>query len=150
MTDAPTFGIKEKNVQYEERPSAYGILINKEGHIAVVEVRGRYFFPGGGIDADEAPEDCVKRETLEEIGFEISGLRLLGEAVDYFQSFKNKKYYCIPASYFTVDHFKPVREPVETDHILHWMRPEEMINKMARAGFTWAIQRAIDPGRMKG
>lgn len=140
MANIPTFGTKKKGVAYIERPSAYEILLNKEGRIAIIEVRARYFLPGGGIDDDETAEECVTRESLEEIGFEITGLHFLGETVDYFQSFKNQKYYCIPSSYFTADHFKIVQEPIETDHILHWMKPEEAAGSMARPGFTWAIQ----------
>jgi ADP-ribose pyrophosphatase YjhB (NUDIX family) len=53
----------------------YGILKNTEGQILLSDeyVLDRYMtkFPGGGLKFGEGPEDCIKREAIEEFGQEI-------------------------------------------------------------------------------
>lgn len=48
-----------------------------------------YAIPGGGIEDGESPEDAAIREIKEELGFEVSNLKLLDKEtrdkrVDYF------------------------------------------------------------------
>lgn len=57
------------------------ILRDLEGR--VVLVRHSYgtpswCLPGGGLARGESPEDAVRRETREEIGCEVTGLRCIG------------------------------------------------------------------------
>ncbi|MBE0655021.1 MAG: NUDIX domain-containing protein [Bacteroidales bacterium] len=53
----------------------YGILKNTKGQILLSDeyVLDRYMtkFPGGGLKFGEGPEDCIKREAIEEFGQEI-------------------------------------------------------------------------------
>ena len=53
----------------------YGIIRNKKNEILLSD---EYLFdvymtkfPGGGLDLGEGPEDCIKREALEEFGQEV-------------------------------------------------------------------------------
>jgi len=57
----------DKNKQYTKRPGAYGIIENDDGLIAVIKTKTGYFLPGGGIEENESPEECLARECLEEI-----------------------------------------------------------------------------------
>ena len=51
------------------RPSAGGIIINKEGEIVLVEQHGNsWSFPKGGIEAGESELDAAVREIYEETG----------------------------------------------------------------------------------
>lgn len=36
---------------------------------------GAWYFPGGGLEADESPEEGVRREIREETGLEVANLR---------------------------------------------------------------------------
>lgn len=38
----------------------------------------QWYFPGGGVAADEAPDAAARRELLEETGCEIDGMKLVG------------------------------------------------------------------------
>jgi len=53
----------------------YGLIINKHNDILVSDeyMLNRYMtkFPGGGLHFGEGPEDCIKREALEEFSQEI-------------------------------------------------------------------------------
>lgn len=57
----------------------YGILFNATNELLISD---EYFkdtymtkFPGGGLEFGEGPEDCIKREAMEEFGQEIEILR---------------------------------------------------------------------------
>ena len=53
----------------------YGLVINKTAQILLSDEylydRRMTKFPGGGLEFGEGPEDCIKRESLEEFGQEI-------------------------------------------------------------------------------
>src|SRR6056297_2793002 len=54
----------------------YGLIINVENEVLLSDeyVLDRYItkFPGGGLKFGEGPEDCIKREAIEEFGQTIS------------------------------------------------------------------------------
>ena len=56
-------------------------IIFKNGQLVVMErwKNDQHFFvfPGGHLEKNETPEDCVKREILEEFGIVIEPVRLL-------------------------------------------------------------------------
>jgi len=53
----------------------YGLVINKTAQILLSDEylydQKMTKFPGGGLEFGEGPEDCIKREALEEFGQEI-------------------------------------------------------------------------------
>ncbi len=53
----------------------YGLIINKSAQILLSDEylfdRRMTKFPGGGLEFGEGPEDCLKREALEEFGQNI-------------------------------------------------------------------------------
>ena len=53
----------------------YGIILNEKNEILLSDEYNldRYMtkFPGGGLKFGEGPEDCIKREAMEEFGQEV-------------------------------------------------------------------------------
>jgi len=65
----------------------YGILIRDNRLLVSDEYRLEMKmtkFPGGGLEYGEGPADCIRREWLEETGFEIS-IRSHYYTTDFFQ-----------------------------------------------------------------
>jgi 8-oxo-dGTP pyrophosphatase MutT (NUDIX family) len=69
------------------RPSTQGVkcvVRDQRGRVLFVRHtygdRGAWELPGGGLRRGEAPEACVRREMREELGIELSDLRLAGRA----------------------------------------------------------------------
>ena len=55
------------------RPGAYGI-VRRGGTVLLAwdEEDQRWYFPGGGIEAGESPEEALAREVTEETGFTLT------------------------------------------------------------------------------
>lgn len=65
------------------RPSAYAVVVNEEEKVLVVDVNGTCYLPGGGIDPGEDDETALRRESVEETGYEITDFELIGKANQY-------------------------------------------------------------------
>ena len=58
-----------------------GALVRRGDEILIMKraagaVSGAWYFPGGGLEEDESPEDGIRREIREEAGLEVKNLRL--------------------------------------------------------------------------
>ena len=56
------------------------LFFKGQGEFLIVkpDYREGWLVPGGATDENESPLHCAVRETKEEIGFEVSGLQLVG------------------------------------------------------------------------
>ncbi len=71
---------------YMVLPYCVAIIKNAEGKILVGKhsmsqrkpYPGYWDFPGGKLEDGETPEECIKREVLEELGVQVTELKLLG------------------------------------------------------------------------
>lgn len=77
----PVFGERIPGRNYVRRPSAYAILRDAEGNVAVVRTPRGCYLPGGGMEKDETPRQTVEREAREECGFLLRVQSHLGRAL---------------------------------------------------------------------
>lgn len=140
--DKPVFGKKEEGKTYKARYGAYVVIHRKEKQevILVQAPNGAYFLPGGEIEAGETHLEAIEREMLEEVGFEVSVGRYLGEALEYFYSSHRDTYFEHPGYFYLVDEWKKVAEPTETTNELAWVSPEDAMLLLKRGSHRWAIQ----------
>ncbi|MGI1807174.1 NUDIX domain-containing protein [Exiguobacterium sp. TDN 0502] len=103
--DVISFGQKENNQRYITRPAVYAVMFNHQlDKIAIIQKNdGKYFLPGGGIDAHETHEDCLKREVLEETGLDIEIGAFIGRANRYFYSQNETTYYLNEGQFYRCD-----------------------------------------------
>lgn len=68
-----------------EREAVRAVLLDDQGRIGLIEATlgGYYKLPGGGIDAGELREQALRRELIEEAGYEIEIIDKLGYTVEY-------------------------------------------------------------------
>jgi len=69
--------------EYSFRPSVYGVLINENQEVLMIKHKGKYCFPGGGVEISEKIYDALSREVFEETGLRI----VSGEILECDDSF---------------------------------------------------------------
>ncbi|MBO5448453.1 MAG: NUDIX hydrolase [Ruminococcus sp.] len=83
ITDKDIIG-KEGLTSKPPRMTSRAFLFNDKGEAAVafLEKVDFYNIPGGGMNEGETPEQCLKREILEETGYECEILAYLGYVLE--------------------------------------------------------------------
>lgn len=130
------------------RPSAYGIVSDGHGRLAVVRTPLGYFLPGGGRDAAETVERTVIREAAEECGLmvEVGGWR--ASAIEHVPSaaerahYEKRSWFCEAAALGSSD------DRIESDHELLWMAPAGALTALTPPSHRWAVEQwmaARDP-----
>lgn len=120
----------EINKQYTKRPGAYGVIKHADSLIAIIKTKTGYFLPGGGIEGEELPDECLRRECLEEIGVEISDLNYFACGNYFFYSTTLNVDMESVGHFFTcrIDKFLEISS--EDDHELVWLDIEQVIPLM--------------------
>lgn len=140
----PEFGDKEPGRAYIPRPSAYGLVYDAEGRIAVMETPRGGFLPGGGIEPSETPEEALVREVQEECGLGVTIGERLGEAAEYRctegHAHAIRKDCVFFAAVFTGESGRGAA--TEADHTLLWLTPTEAEERLAHGSQKWIVRRS--------
>lgn len=124
------------------------MAFDAQGRVALVEAPAArtderwLFLPGGGIELGESPEDCVRRECLEEIGYTAHVGDLLCWGEEYLFAEKSGDYMHLTGHCFETVLGEKVQAPVEPDHTLIWVDPNTCADKMFLQYQAWAVKLA--------
>jgi len=121
-----TVGTKE-NAEYYHRPGAYLIPV-RDGKVGLIKTGG-YCFMGGGRDKGENDYECLKREVIEETGCSAEIGEYIGSAEQYKDNQTCIGYFHPVQNYYTGTLGEKICEPIEPDHELQWVNPEEAFGK---------------------
>ena len=92
---------------------------------------------GGKIEEGESPDECVKREVLEETGLRLESIKFCG-LVKYYL---NEDYFENMYVYYSDDYMGELKECDEGS--LHWLTFEEFIKIPHWEGDVLFLQKAI-------
>ena len=134
----PQFGTRSSNQEYVLRRSAYVVLRNHDGFIAVVSTPMGVFLPGGGQHVGESPERAAVREAAEECGLQAKLETCVGVA-DEFVHAKSEGTYFVKRSTFYRACVVGLATASEPDHELVWLSTEEAEQKLSHGNHRWAI-----------
>jgi len=110
----------KKGIAYRFRASAYGIVINEDDEVALILLNGGYYLPGGGIDDKESPHEALKREWLEETGYEIDVKQWICDESLYI--FRNGMERCYYGKFYLATLTGARGKKIEDDHELVWVK----------------------------
>jgi 8-oxo-dGTP diphosphatase len=126
------------------RPSAYAILRNAAGQLAVARTPKGFYLLGGGGDAGESAQETVEREAREECGLILKTGAVLGRAIEIVHAPAENT--CVEKRSVFIDaRIVGTVAPAEADHELFWLEREEAISALAPESHRWAV-RTLDSG----
>ena len=121
------------------RPSAYGLVADRGGRLAVVHTPSGLSLPGGGSDALESPEATVVRETREECGLEIRVGQWRRAAIEHVFSTAEQAQFEKRNTFCDATVLRAVGQPSEPDHLLEWMSAEQAVTLLVPLSHRWAV-----------
>ena len=138
-TAVPVFGAPPSGSAAIVRPSAYGIVSDAQGRLAVVHTPSGLSLPGGGSDETEPPELTVVRETREECGLDIRVGAWRRAAVEHVFSAAEGKRFEKRSIFCDATVLGDSRASSEPDHVLEWVSAGEAAARLVPASHRWAI-----------
>jgi 8-oxo-dGTP diphosphatase len=140
----PVFGIRVPGCRYTVRPSAYAVLRDEDGRIAVVRAARGWFLPGGGIDAGETAEEAVRREAIEECGLVIRLGRAIGSATEIVHSPAGNDGVEKESVFFEAT-VAAQADAVQPEHEVAWLSAADAMGRLSHRSHKWALTSSAAP-----
>ena len=121
-------GDKLENKKYDFRETCFGICV-RDRNILLVKKNGQFSFIGGGVESEETHEECLKREFIEEAGYEILNIKPF-VTIDCFWLAAGKWPLESLANFYIVKLGSKICEPTEEGHIVEEIKIEEANNML--------------------
>ena len=145
----PVFGIREEGRPWVVRPSAYGVIGDPEGRIAVVASVDGVFLPGGGIEPGESSVEALRREALEECGFRVRPGTWTLRAVQFAHSASEKSYFEKRSTFIECTIEGRDGSLLLPGHEVLWLTPRSALDHLKHPSHGWAVRqwtaRETDP-----
>ncbi|MBE7074872.1 MAG: NUDIX domain-containing protein [Clostridiales bacterium] len=119
-------GEKLQNTEYDFRETCFGICV-KEDKMLLVKKYEQYSFIGGGIEKGETHEECLKREFIEESGYDLLHIKPF-VTVDCFWLAAGKYPLESLAHFYIVKVGEKICEPTEDGHVAEEVNVEDVEN----------------------
>jgi ADP-ribose pyrophosphatase YjhB (NUDIX family) len=115
------------------KPTASAVCLDADGRIllsrrAADPAKRKWDFPGGFLDEDEHPLDCLHRELDEEAGVEVEPIELLGVWIDRYGGEGTAQ--TTLNLYWTARIVEGTPEPADDVAELRWFAPDEIAQEM--------------------
>jgi 8-oxo-dGTP diphosphatase len=137
---APIFGVRIGGEAWGVRPSAYGVVEDGHGRLAVVRTPEGVFLPGGGQEAGETPERAIEREVMEECGLGVQLGLWTTRAVQLIYSKQERAHFEKLSTFIAAVVEGPAGIPTEKDHELVWADPETAAQLLSHESHRWAVR----------
>lgn len=121
------------------RPSAYGLLGDEADRVAVLDTPQGLILPGGGMDPGESAADTVVREAREECGLVLATGSWRLYAVELIYSTAERTHFEKRCTFLDVRIAGPAVAPIELDHELLWLEPDEAMAELWHESHRWAV-----------
>lgn len=146
ISDPLSFGERVAGVVYRRRPGAYAVILAPDGKVALVQGKGDFHLPGGGLEPGEDALTALHRETREETGLVIEDPTWLG-AADQILSPTGGTAWVKACTYYLVTRYQEGSDITPPEHELSWATPADAAERLLHESHAWAVKRA-QPGRV--
>ena len=130
------FGVADRRARYAEREAAYAVVLDADRRAAVVRAQRGLLLPGGGVEADESPEEALLRESLEECGRSLEIIGTIGRAIQYCCGENGP--FRAHHQFFQARFRGPATRPGE--YPLSWVHVDEASRWFRYESHVWAIR----------
>jgi len=135
----PTFGTPDDCLPLVVRPSAYAIVSDSVGNVAVVRTPSGVYLLGGGCARGESADETVRREAIEECGITVEPDAWRRFAIEHVAvpreatSFEKRSTFCVAALVAANG------MAVEPDHVLAWLARFDALETLTPKSHRWAV-----------
>lgn len=146
MKKRKIFGTKIEGHEYSTRYAVYAVIFNSTNHevVTVQTPDAYYWLPGGRIEGNESHESCLKRELLEETGYDVEIGSFIGEAVQFINPSKHKYEHIKNIGHFYFAKLlTKVQEPTEDDHFFNWVSVKNIDEILYHQNQVWAVKEGV-------
>lgn len=141
LDDVPlSFGTPPETGAAILRPSAYAVVTNARGEIAIVRAKEGVLLPGGGIDANESPEAAAVREVAEECALQVTITGDLGQATQFVRSAEKGATFEKRSRFVSAQVQSPIRGATP-EHTTQWLNFRDALETVTYESHAWAIRR---------
>lgn len=111
------------------KPTASAVCVDDEGRMllsrrGVEPFKGMWDFPGGFLEEEEHPLECIRRELMEEAGVEVEPLEFLGVWLDRYGGDGSAQ--VTLNLYWTARIVEGMPEPADDVAELRWFAPDDV------------------------
>lgn len=144
MENNLVFGEKLAGVHYRTRKAVYAVIFNidKDKVLTLQTPDGYFWLPGGGIEGTETLETCLKREIIEEMGYDAKVGSFIGQAVQFFTA-ANLDYIRNEGYFYFAKLLEKTQEPIEHDHFIKWVKVKEINQRLYHKHQSWAVLKGL-------
>ena len=135
----PVFGVRPEPCTI--RPSAYGVIEDARGRLALVRTFEGTFLPGGGIERGETPQEAVVREAVEECGLVVRVGGWSVRAVRFAYSELEKTHFEKRSTFLEAEVGGARTEGQEIGHELVWVEVGLAARQLTDESHVWAVER---------
>jgi len=133
------FGKKLPNTDYLDRVGAYAV-IERNNRLAIVKFDNSSFcLPGGGLEMGENCEDTLRREVVEEIGYECIIGRKIGVAGQYISTLSGDGYYNKIGHFYLAELVENNIGDRSCEFDLVWLNIDEAKTSLYEDSHKWAV-----------
>jgi 8-oxo-dGTP diphosphatase len=142
--NVPVFGARSELAVCVIRPSAYALIDDNTGRLAVVRTAQGTYLPGGGIEAGESAEETIARELREECGLIVRPAPWPNlwavRAVQFVYSELEKTHFEKRSVFLEAAVAGHTVPGLEIDHELVWLPSELAIEQLSHESHGWAVE----------
>ncbi len=132
------FGVKLEQISYIQRPGAYAFILS-DNQILLINIEGRIYLPGGGLENNETHEEGLTRELLEETGYKIKINQKITEANQYLYSNFRQAHFHKIGHFYHCSLLEKSQSPTDLNHNIIWSPLHEAPKLLKQEFQSWAL-----------